>query len=130
VGKLIKLHGYANRSQIKRRMTDAWGDRSTLERAIQHVLRSMAQWGLLRSGDEIGSLIAPVQRININGEVGDLLVHAVLLSQGKGLSFYHLIDHPALFPFALHLTMPALMHNPTFRVQRQGDQSDFVELLP
>jgi hypothetical protein len=129
VGKLIKLHGQANRSQVKRRMTETWGDRSTLERTTQHVLRSMAQWGLLRSGDEIGSLIAPAQRIDINGEVADLLVHAALLSHGRGLSFNHLVDHPALFPFAMHLTMPALMHNPTFRVQRQGDQSDFLELL-
>ena len=56
VGKLIKLHGQANRSQIKRRMTETWGDRSTLERTIQHVLRSMAQWGLLRAGEEHGSL--------------------------------------------------------------------------
>ena len=41
VGKLIRLHGDANRTQIKRRMTEIWGDRSTLERTIQHVLRSL-----------------------------------------------------------------------------------------
>ena len=128
VGKLIKLNGKANRSQIKRRMTEAWGDRSTLERTIQHVLRSMSQWGLLRAGEENGSLIGPLQRLNINNEVGKLLVHAVLLSHGKGLAFSHLIDHPALFPFALNLTVPELMRDPAFRVQRQGDQSDFVEL--
>ena len=128
VGKFIKLNGQANRSQIKRRMTEAWGDRSTLERTIQHVLRSMSQWGILRSGEENGSLIGSVQRINISDEVGNLLAHAVLLSHGKGLPFSHLIDHPALFPFALHLTVRELMRNPTFRVQRQGDQSDFVEL--
>ena len=46
VGKLLALHGQANRSQIKRRMTRSWGDRSTLERTIQHVLKSMAQWGV------------------------------------------------------------------------------------
>jgi hypothetical protein len=128
VGKLIKLNGHANRSQIKRRMTEAWGDRSTLERTIQHVLRSMSRWGLLRAGVGNGSLIGPVQRLNISNEVGKLLVHAVLLSHGKGLTFSHLIDHPALFPFALDLTMPELMRDPAFRVQRQGDQSDFVEV--
>lgn len=128
VGKLIKLNGQANRSQIKRRMTEAWGDRSTLERTIQHVLRSMSQWGLLRAGEEHGSLIGPVQRLNIGDEVGKLLVHAVLLSHGKGLTFSHLIDHPALFPFALQLSARDLMQNSIFRVQRQGDQSDFVEL--
>jgi hypothetical protein len=88
----------------------------------------MAQWGLLRSGEESGSLTGPDQRIHINEEVGQLLVHSVLLGHGKGLPFSHLIDHPSLFPFSVHLTLRDLMRNPIFRVQRQGDQSDFVEL--
>ena len=128
VGKLIKLHGQASRSQIKRRMTEAWGDRSTLERTIQHVLRSITQWGLLRTGSEYGSLIAPAQRICVDHDVSQLLVHSVLYGHGKGLPFSHLIGHPALFPFALKITVQDLMCNPTFQVQRQGDQIDFVEL--
>ncbi len=128
VGKLLKLHGQASRSQIKRRMTETWGDRSTLERTIQHVLRSMAQWGLLRKGEEPGSLIGPPQRVCINDDVGQLLLHSVLLGHGKGLPFSHLLDHPALFPFAVYATARDLTRNPIFRVQRQSDQSDFVEL--
>jgi hypothetical protein len=128
VEKLTKLHGQANRSQIKRRMTETWGDRSTLERTIQHVLRSMAQWELLRAGEEQGSIIGPARRADVNDEVGQLLLHSVLLSHGKGLPFFHLIDHPALFPFAVKVTARDLIRNPIFRVQRQGDQSDIVEL--
>jgi hypothetical protein len=128
VGKLIKLNGQANRSQIKRRLTETWGDRSTLERTIQHVLRSMGQWGLLRAGEEHGSIVGPARRIRVNDQVAQLLLHSVLLGHGKGLPFSHLIDHPALFAFALHVTAQDLMLNSIFRVQRQGDQSDFVEL--
>lgn len=128
VGKLLKLNGVANRSQITRRMTEAWGDRSTLERTIQHVLRSLAQWGLLRAGSERGSLIGPAQRLPLGEDVSQLVVHSVLLAQQKGSRFAQLIEHPALFPFALDLPNRALMRNPIFRVQRQGDQSDLVEL--
>ena len=128
VGKLIKLHGHSTRSQIKRRMTEAWGDRSTLERTIQHALRSMTQWGILRAGPERGSLIGPMRRIAISNEVGKVLVHSVLLAQGKGLPFSQLIDHPALFPFDVKLTVRDLMQAPAIRVQRQGDQSDFIDL--
>ncbi len=128
VGKLIKLHGQANRSQIKRRMTETWGDRSTLERTIQHVLRSLTHWGLLRAGEEHGAIVGPAYRISLGDDIGQLLLHAVLLAHGKGLPFSHLIDHPALFPFAIQVTARDLMRNPIFRVQRQGDQSDFVEL--
>lgn len=128
VGKLIKLHGHANRSQIKRRMTDDWGDRSTLERTIQHVLKSMTQWGLLRAGKDHGSLIASSQRTPVGPDVGSLLVQAVLIGHGKGLPVASLTDHPALFPFSLDLVGLSIAQNKRFRVQRQGDQSDFVEL--
>jgi hypothetical protein len=128
VGKLIKLNGIANRSQVKRRMTEAWGDRSTLERTIQHVLRSLTQWGLLRAGREHGSLVGPAQRIHMGEAVSQLLVQAVLLGQGNGLPFSQLVDHPSLFPFTLDLSVRTLILNSLFRVQRQGDLSDFVEL--
>lgn len=128
VGKLMKLHSQANRSQIKRRMMESWGDRSTLERTIQHVLRSIVRWGLLRAGKEHGSLVAPAQLTNVTDDVAHLLIHSVLLGQGRGLRFSHLINHAALFPFALHITVRDLMRNPIFRVQRQGDESDIIEL--
>ena len=129
VGKLIRLHGDANRTQIKRRMTEIWGDRSTLERTIQRVLRSLVQWGLLQPGQEHGSLVGLPQRIQIDQNVSELLVHAVLLGQGKGLAFSPLIEHPALFPFRLNLSVQELIRNPNFYVQRQGDHSDYVELV-
>ena len=72
--------------------------------------------------------VGPARRISLRDEIGQLLLQAVLLGQGKGLSFSHLIDHPALFPFVVQVTARDLMRNPNFRVQRQGDQSDLVEL--
>ena len=129
VGKLIRLHGDANRTQIRRRMTQIWGDRSTLERAIQRVLRSLVQWGLLQPGEEHGSLMGLPQRIQVDQNVSQLLVHAVLLGHGKGLAFSQLIEHPALFPFRLDLSVRELTRNPNFHVQREGDHSDFVELV-
>lgn len=128
VGKLLALHGQANRSQIKRRMTESWGDRSTLERTIQHVLKSMAQWGVLKPGSENGSLVVARNPIQLPEEIAELLVHGVILSQGRGILLSQLVSHPALFPFRLQLNAPSLRKYSCFRVQRQGDQSDFVEL--
>jgi hypothetical protein len=128
VGRLLKLHGSANRSQVKRRMTDAWGDRSTLERTIQHVLRSLDQWELLRNGPEHGSLTGPARRIEADEKISQLLLHAVLLAQGKAGSFSQLTNHPALFPFTLNLSRKSLSENPLFLMHRQGDQSELIEL--
>jgi hypothetical protein len=128
VGKLLALHGEANRSQIKRRMTESWGDRSTLERTIQHVLKSMAQWGVLKPGFEKGSLVVARNPIQVSEDVAVLLMHGVLLSQGRGMPLSQLANHPAIFPFKLQLNVATLRRHPCLRVQRQGDQSDFVEL--
>ena len=128
VGKLLALHGQANRSQIKRHMTESWGDRSTLERTIQHVLKSMAQWGVLKPGSEKGSLVVARNPIRVSEEIAELLVYGVMLSQERGMSLSQLVSHPAIFPFTLQLNAASLRKHPRLRVQRQGDQSDFVEL--
>ena len=128
LGKLLMLQGHANRSQIKRRMTDVWGDRATLERAIQHVLKSMIRWGLVRNGPEKGSLIGPDRRIDVVESVGFLLVHSVLLSLGRGLAISKLVGHPSLFPFGLNVYASSLRDSASFEIHREGDQSDFVEL--
>ncbi|WP_051379679.1 hypothetical protein [Bradyrhizobium murdochi] len=128
VGKLLALHGQANRTQIKRRMTESWGDRSTLERTIQHVLKSMTQWGVLHAGSEKGSLVTSRTPIQTSEEIAELLIHSVLLSQGRGMLLSQLANNPALFPFKLQLNASTLRKHQGLRLQRQGDQSDFVEL--
>ncbi|MER9225798.1 hypothetical protein NKI39_09085 [Mesorhizobium sp. M0664] len=128
LGKLLALHGQGNRSQVKRRMTEAWGDRSTLERTIQHVIKSMAQWGVLHPGLEKGSLAGGRKPIQVSNEIAGLLVRGVLLSQGHGISIAQLVSHPALFPFNIKLNVETLRNRHGLKIQRQGDQSDFVEL--
>jgi hypothetical protein len=128
-GKLLKLNGVANRTQIKRRMTETWGDRSTLERTIQHVLKTLAEWGLMKAAKGLGSLVGPDHTILVGHAISELLVHAVLLGQGKGMAVSQVTDHPALFPFKLEVSARDLMRNPLFHVQRQGDQSDIIELV-
>jgi hypothetical protein len=128
VGKLLALHGSASSSQVARRMIETWGDRSTLPRAIQRVLRSMIQWGGLREGTERGALVAPAQRIRICDGVAELLVEALLVSLGCGMGFSRATNHPALFPFVLHMDASALRKSRRVRVFRQGDQTDFLEL--
>ena len=128
IGKLLAINGQANLSQIDRKMTETWGDRSTLSRALQRVLRSMVQWGLLRDGPAKGLLVPLPHRVPVPDEIGELLFQAVLLSHGRGMPLAQLRGHPALFPFDVRLSASSLRKNICLRVQRQGDQTDFVEL--
>ncbi len=128
VGKLLALNGQANLSQVGRRMTESWGDRSTLPRAIQRVLRSMVQWGVLRDGSARGTFVAPTKRTAVPDQIAELLLQALLVSHGRGMQLSQLIGHPALFPFSIHLSSTALRKSGCMLIQRQGDQTDFIEL--
>jgi len=128
VGKLLALNGEANLSQVGRRMTESWGDRSTLPRAIQRVLRSMVQWEALRDGPAKGTFVAPTKRTAISDQIGELLLQAMLVSHGRGVPLSQLTGHPALFPFGIHLSATAMRKSGCVLIQRQGDQTDFIEL--
>ena len=129
MGKLLAINRQANLSQIDRKMTETWGDRSTLSRALQRVVRSMVQWGVLRDGPAKGLLVPRPHRVPVPDDIGELLFQAVLLSHGGGMPLAQLRGHPALFPFDVRLTAAALRRSICMRLQRQGDQTDFVEAV-
>jgi len=128
IGKLLTLNGEANLSQIVRRMTERWGDRSTLPRAAQRVLRSMVQWKILREGKAKGIFLPPARRVALSGSIAELVVQAVLVSHGGGMGLAKATSNAALFPFEVHLNAAALRKNRQIRVFREGDQSEFIEL--
>jgi hypothetical protein len=127
VGRLLALNEQVNLSQLERRMTETWGDRSTLPRAIQRVLRSMVQWGVLRDGPVKGTFVAPSRRIDLPDAISELLLQAILVSNARGMALSHLTGHPALFPFEVHVTAASLRKSGRIQIQRQGDQTDFVD---
>ena len=61
-GRLLSLQGSAALSQIVRRMTESWGTRSTVTRAVQRIVRSFVAWGVVMETEERG-IIAPAPKI-------------------------------------------------------------------
>ncbi|MDG4563277.1 MAG: hypothetical protein P9E88_18500 [Candidatus Competibacter sp.] len=129
-GKLLSLNGDCTFAQIHRRMMDRWGERSTLSRAVQRVLRSIVGWGALREGTNPGQYQALPRRIPIMEATAEVLVEGLLRAEGRNLAMNALTTHPALFPFDLQFNPLQLRLHPRLRVHRQGDQADWVELEP
>lgn len=128
-GRLLALQRKVAASQLTRRIVEAWGDRSTLPRAVQRLLRSMIQWGVLNDTATRGVYEARAKKIVLPDEVAELLLEALLLNAaGTAVPFEQLVGHPALFPFELRLTAHQLRRASQFRVHRQGLDSDVVEL--
>lgn len=127
-GKLITMNGDVTLSQIVRRMLDAWGDRSTLPRATQRVLRSMVQWGALRDGGIPGRYLPQPAQTKVSGDAAELLLMGLLTGLGRGLHVSHLLSHSSLFPFDLRAHSNRLSRSTRLEFHRQGDQTDFVEV--
>ena len=127
-GKLLSLNGDCTFAQIHRRMVDRWGERSTLTRAVQRILRSMVGWGALQEGASGGDYQPLPQRLPVAEATTALLLEGLLHAEGHGLDLEALTGHPALFPFDLHLNPLALRQQTRLRFHRQGDQRDWVEV--
>jgi len=54
VGRLLTLQGTATQPQIVQRLRERYGDRTTVRRYAQYVIRAMVDWGVLRDAARRG----------------------------------------------------------------------------
>ena len=129
VGRLLTLQGSFTLALLSRRLVAVWGERSTLTRAGQRIVRSMVQWGVLQDTATRGMYIAVPQRRRVRPAVGTVLIEALLNdAEEASVPFSQLITHPALFPFDLDINSNHVRGASQFRVHREGLDSDYVEL--
>lgn len=127
-GRLLRLQNTVSVLQIRRRIAEQWGDRSTVFRTSRHVVRSMVDWGVLedagkgkyRRGAVDGALPEPMT---------ELLIEALLHDSEKdSLSPDQLRQHGALFPFKYEVSTHALRQSSRLEVHRQGVDREVVTL--
>ncbi|OIP43028.1 MAG: hypothetical protein AUK47_03345 [Deltaproteobacteria bacterium CG2_30_63_29] len=129
IGRLLTLQGSFTLAHLTRRLVGTWGERSTLERAGQRIVRSMIQWGVLRDTATRGMYEGVPRRRKVGPAVGTVLIEALLVdAEEASIPLDQLIGHPALFPFEVGLNASHVRDASQFRVHRQGLDSDFVEL--
>jgi hypothetical protein len=127
-GRLLGLQGEVGLQQVQRRMTERWGDRPTLPRALQRVLRSMIEWGVLVETSKKG-VYGKVEPVPVSAAVGSLVVEGLLHGQETtAIPLDSLHQHPALFPFDLAVTGYDLRQSVGLEVYRQGVDMEMVTL--
>ena len=99
-----------------------------MDKAAQRVMRSMVQWGLLRDEAEKGVYARGSEMITVSGDLAELLLEGLLISEEKAMPVEQIGSHPVLFPFDLRFTSHGLRQSPRFQVYRQGLDTDVVSL--
>jgi len=127
-GRMLELQGDLNLAQVTRRLRESWGERSTMNRATQRVVRSMVQWGGLADTKAKGMYTQIPRKVPVQADIAEVLVEALLIHEGKGIPMDQAVRHSALFPFNLKLQAHHLRQSPRFEVHRQGLDIDVVSL--
>lgn len=129
IGRLLTLQGNFTLAHLIRRLVATWGERSTLERAAQRIVRSMISWEVLRDTATRGMYEGTADRRKVGPAVGIILLEALLVdAEGASMPLNELIGNPALFPFAVNVNAGHVRNAEHFQVHRQGLDCDFVEL--
>jgi hypothetical protein len=128
-GKLLALQGDVALTRLTRRLTEEWGERSTMARAAQRIVRSMVQWGVLADTDTRGVYRRVDDRRPTDDAVCELLAEALLVDADQHvMTVDQLVSHPTLFPFRVSIGAHQLRRATQFFVQRQGLDIDVVGL--
>ena len=129
-GRLLNVQGNVVRSHIMRRMVESWGQRGTLPRAVARAMRCLVDWGVLQETGERGIFAAtPKARTGHHKGLDTWLVEALLTNGDNDVAnLRQLMASPALFPFALGLSLREMRSNPRLEVTRQGLDQDIVRL--
>ncbi|MBN1611548.1 MAG: hypothetical protein JW940_33245 [Polyangiaceae bacterium] len=129
-GRLLALQGTVALSQVVRRMTESWGERSTLTRAVQRVVRSFVEWDVLAETGERG-IFAPAPKITVSDRdrMGPWLVEAGISNCGRRAQpFRSIVRATSFFPLDLNVSPRDVRGSPRLEVHRHGLDEDLAVL--
>ena len=129
VGRLIAQQGNVSLAALTRRMAESWGDRTTMRRALQRVVRSMVAWGVLRETADRGTFNGPALLSVPSPDVAAWLLEAVLRGSGAvSIPLRQAGGIPALFPFQVELSIRDVRNHAGVEVHREGVDRDVLSL--
>lgn len=130
-GRLLRLQGALAQSQVLSRVWKQIGQRPTVTRATQRVLRSFADWGVLVDASQRGVYRSGPIRSVADPALTAWLVEAALIAAHKTQAPLNAVRrNPALFPFSLEaLTAGVLSRQARLEIYRQALDEEMVALL-
>jgi hypothetical protein len=131
IGQQVQRQDAFTGNEIKQAMIANRGHLGGLVNAVERVVFSLRNWGLLTNGPTRNTYAPVAPRLTTTSLDLQTWLLAVTLTahSGEELPYIDLIRLPEHFPFAFTLSLDHLRHHPWFAVQRQGATLDMVRLV-
>ncbi|MCB0153532.1 MAG: hypothetical protein KDF65_01960 [Anaerolineae bacterium] len=134
VGRLLKLQTEFTSTQVQRRMREAWGERTTVERAVSRLLKTLAAWQVITEATaESHTYLLSTPRHTTNEKLVLWFMECLMWSsrqanerQDLQLPLFELIQSPAMFPFELTPHLATLRRSSRFEISHQGLDLEMV----
>lgn len=121
-GRLLRLQGEAQASQINVRIRERFGDRHFVRRSVRYNLSTFLDLEAVKEGDRPGAYSRGRSMKPRNAKEIAWLVEALLSTQDEtNIPLQQIAVHGALFPFDMgNMNLTALKANPRLEVFRHG----------
>ena len=135
VGRLIRLYGTVNSPTVVWRAIEEYGERSTVKNAVQCVLRTMTDWGVLQNAEAVGCRVIDCHRprrpsgIYVAGpttllvdkpEIFAWLTEAYLYTHNENFADLDtILNAPSLFPLKIDPAVRYCLDHTSERLEAQ-----------
>ena len=127
IGRLLKLQDESTLAQLQRRLIHVWGERSTVKRASQRIVRSMVDWGTLADTNGPGHFSAAPKLATDSKALELWFLRAChSASEAEMVESQQLLSLPSSFPFKLTIAKTDLRRSGHFALHRQGLDMEMV----
>lgn len=126
-GRLINLQGKVSVAQVRTRIYEKWGERSTLNYAVSRIFASLDDWGILKplGKGNYEAITLTVQDSTIDSW---LLAVAVYAHPSNQLPLEELLALPELFPFEINDASQLVQMSGYFELHREGLDRTYVRV--
>ena len=129
-GRLLRLQGVAQASQVNVRIRENFGDRHFVYRSARYNLSTFLDAGALKAGVKTGTYKkGKTYRPKSDTEISWLVESLLHAQDTTTLPFQRIPQHGALFPFNMDsLTAPTLVRNSRIEIFRHGMNEQLIGL--
>lgn len=129
MGKLLRLQGGFNKTEIQQRMGEVYSNQGTIPRAVSRIIQSLCNWNVIHEMNKHNYVATELNTIHQEGLFSWLLQASLNRHKDRPVSIMEVFRLPELFPFDFEENgQKIIRESPDFSIIREGLNQEYVVL--